>query len=91
MPKHPNIKLIITILIPFFAYLLAHVLITYNDKPICLWKNIFHTNCFGCGITRAFYAFCHLDFSSAFNYNKMIFVIIPILLYLWIKEILKNL
>ena len=83
-------KVLFIISLPILAYILAHILIKFNGISICIWKNIFHTNCWGCGITRAFYSLCHLDFYSAWNYNNKIFIIIPILVYIWIKEIIKE-
>ena len=67
---------------PVWVYALAHILVEYNKVPLCLWKAIFHTECWGCGITRAFYALCHLDFNSAWNYNSKIYIIAP-LFFLW--------
>lgn len=82
-------KIIFLLIMPIIVYLAAHFLMKYNDVTICLWKNLFHVNCWGCGITRAFYALCHLDFNSAWNYNNKIYIIVPILVYIWIKEIIK--
>lgn len=75
--------------LPLLAYILAYILIKYNGTSICLWKNIFHTDCWGCGITRAFFAFCHLDFKSALDYNAKIFIIIPLFIYVWLSELYK--
>lgn len=83
------IKIIILLFLPFFAYILVHILIKYNNNTICLWKIIFKTDCWGCGITRAFHALCHLNFKSAIDYNYKIFIIIPIFIFLWLKEIIK--
>lgn len=84
------IKLIIILALPLLAYILAYILIKYNDSPICIWKNIFHRDCWGCGLTRAFESFCRLDFKQAMTYNNKIFIIVPILLYAWLKEIIKT-
>ena len=83
------IKLIIIIILPFAAFLTAHILINYSQQPICLWKIIFHFDCPGCGITRAFYQLCKLNFHRAWQYNPKIFFIAPLLFYFWIKEIIN--
>lgn len=83
-------KALFVISLPFLAYILAHILIKCNGISICLWKNIFHTDCWGCGITRAFNALCHLDFYGAWNYNSKIYIIAPILFYVWVNEIIKT-
>lgn len=61
----------------------------YHPQPICLWKNLSGYNCPGCGITRAFHSLCILDFKSAYNYNPGIFIVAPLLLYIWLKELVK--
>lgn len=83
------LKLIVIFMLPIFVYIIAYLLIKYNGTSICLWKNIFHTDCYGCGITRAFYALCHLNFKDAMNYNSRIFIVVSILLCIWIIEIIK--
>lgn len=45
----------------------------------CLWKTIFHVNCPGCGLSRAFVNIIQLDFYNAYQNNKLIFVVLPIL------------
>ncbi len=87
--KQYIIKLIALLLLPLIGYLIADILLKYNNNTTCIWNNLFQIECWGCGITRAFHAFCHLDFKSAYNYNNKIFIIIPILIYIWINEIMK--
>lgn len=84
-----KLKTVFIIGLPIWAFLLSHILVHYNNMPICLWKNIFHTNCLGCGMTRAFYALCNFDFNNAWHYNSRIYIILPILFYVWIREIIK--
>ncbi len=87
--KKTLIKLIIIICLPFAAFLAVHFLINYVQKPICLWKILFHTDCPGCGIIRAFYQLCKLNFHQAWEYNPKIFIIAPILFGIYIKEIIN--
>jgi hypothetical protein len=47
--------------------------------PICIFKNIFHTECLGCGTTRAFWSILHLQFKEALAYNKLSIVTFPLL------------
>lgn len=56
---------------------------------ICLFKNIFGNECYGCGITKAVISAIQLDFVRAFNYNKLIIIVMPLLVYFWGKEISK--
>jgi hypothetical protein len=81
-------KLCVLFLLPFLLSLLS--LDELEGKhSICLFKNLFGIECYGCGITKAVIATIQLDFIRAFNYNKLIIVIVPLLVYLWIKEIVK--
>lgn len=43
----------------------------------CLWKTIFHIECLGCGLTRAFIDILHCNFIDAFNDNALIFIVLP--------------
>ena len=60
-----------------------------GKHSICLFKNLFGIECYGCGITKAVIASVQLDFVRAFNYNKLIVVVMPLVVYLWVKEIVK--
>ena len=61
-----------------------------GKRSLCLFKNLFGFECYGCGITKAIIACIQLDFIRAFEYNKLIVIVMPLIIYLWIKEILKS-
>lgn len=61
-----------------------------QERSICLIKNIFDINCYGCGITKAVIAVIQIDLLGAYLYNKMIVVVMPLLLYVWTREILQT-
>jgi hypothetical protein len=64
-----------------------------GQHSICLFKNIFGIECWGCGITRATISVIQLDFSRAFHYNRLIVVVFPLLLYVWATttyKLIKN-
>lgn len=83
------IKLFFLLVLPFLAIFVVNFLVNYVTYPVCLWKNIFHVDCLGCGMTRAFYYLYHFDFDSAMKYNNKIIVVAPILIFIWILEIIK--
>ena len=60
-----------------------------GKHSICLFKNLFGIECYGCGITKAVIAAIQLDFIRAFNYNRLIIIIMPLIIYLWGKEIVR--
>ncbi len=61
----------------------------YNQHSICLFKNIAGFDCYGCGMTRAILSAMHFHFVSAFHYNKLFVIILPFLLYIWTKTLIK--
>ena len=42
--------------------------------------------CLGCGMTRAFFSLCHLDFGSAFDYHPLIFLMPVIVLLFFFRK-----
>lgn len=60
-----------------------------KQHTICLVKNIFGVNCFGCGITRAVISGVQLDLIKAIEYNKMVVIVLPMLIYVWFTRLKK--
>ena len=56
----------------------------YNHKPTsgnkylpkCIFHEMTHLYCPGCGVTRAYYSLLHGDFAMAFRYNPMVFPLV---------------
>jgi hypothetical protein len=46
--------------------------------------------CPGCGMTRAISSFFHGNLIGAFQYNKLIVIVLPLLCYICIKAIIKD-
>jgi len=67
-------------------FILVVVFVFYNipknylgdEFPICIFKNIFHRECLGCGTTRAFWSILHLQFETALEYNKLSIITFPL-------------
>lgn len=74
-------------LLPFALYLVPKQYIFDNEHTLCLIKNIFGTECYGCGITRALFSILYFDIRSAIGYNPLVIFVFPIMVYLWIKLI----
>jgi hypothetical protein len=56
----------------------------FDDGPsLCLSVILLNETCFGCGITRAIQHLIHFEFSTAAEYNKLSFIVLPILVYVW--------
>lgn len=60
-----------------------------EQHTVCLFKNVFGVECWGCGITRAVLCAVQFDFPAAFHYNKLVVIVFPLVIYLWGKEILN--
>lgn len=56
----------------------------------CPIKEITGFYCPGCGITRMLISLLHLDIYGAFRYNPLVFISLPIGLYLYIDYLIKK-
>ncbi|MFI3239568.1 MAG: DUF2752 domain-containing protein [Bacteroidales bacterium] len=83
------IYLILYIGIAIIILLIPREWMLNADESICLSRRLFNIKCYGCGMTRATLAFIHCDFESAWNYNNRVFIIVPLLLYLYLKQLIK--
>ncbi|WP_304582239.1 DUF2752 domain-containing protein [uncultured Alistipes sp.] len=61
-----------------------------HGRSLCLFRNLFDRPCYGCGMTRALFSLLHGDAAAAWDYNRLAFVVAPLLLYLYIKELKKT-
>jgi Protein of unknown function (DUF2752) len=78
------IRVWITILAPFVLLILPS---NFFDKgeSLCLSKNLLDTECYACGMTKAVMHFIHFEFQKAWEFNKLSFIVVPMLIPLWIK------
>lgn len=60
-----------------------------EQHSICIVKNIFGTECPGCGMTRAVISAIQFEFVKAFEFNKLVTIVLPIFTYVWIKQVIK--
>ena len=87
-------KLLFYGLISFLALLTTVLLIlpaTFFDsgQSICVSMLLFNKECYGCGMTRAIQHLIHFDFKSAYDYNKLSFIVFPMFVYLTLVEVRK--
>lgn len=61
-----------------------------HGHSVCLFRNLFGTECYGCGMTRALFSLLHLDFGAAWEYNRLVVIVAPLLAYLYVKEVVKT-
>jgi hypothetical protein len=58
-----------------------------SGDSICLSVFFFNLECYACGMTRSIQHLIHLDFPTAYNYNKLSFIVFPLLAFSYSKEI----
>jgi hypothetical protein len=64
---------------------------SFNSGPdICIFTLLSGYHCWGCGLSRACMHLIHLDFSTAWGYNHLSFVVLPILCGLVVVDFLKT-
>lgn len=54
-----------------------------QGQSLCLSKLLAGIECYGCGMTRAIMHLIHLDFRAAAGFNKLCFIVFPVLSLLW--------
>lgn len=82
-----NIRLLLYILIIMILYLVDIKFI--EERSLCIIYNLFDIRCVTCGMTRAIFNLSRGNFQRAIDYNVLIIIIIPILLYLVIEDLFK--
>ncbi len=60
-----------------------------NGQSLCPSKLLLNKDCPGCGITRGVMHAVHFDFKKAWYYNKLTFVVLPIIIYLWLSYLIS--
>lgn len=77
-------RILVTMLAPFVLILLPS---DYFDKgeSICLSKTLAGYECYACGLTRAVMHFIHLEFQKAWEFNKLSYIVVPMMFPLWLK------
>ena len=76
----------ITIVMPLILLILPS---TFFDKgeSLCLSKSLAGYECYACGLTKATMHFVHFEFQKAWDFNKLVFIVVPMLFPLWVKAI----
>lgn len=77
------LKVGVLVVIPLVLLLLPA---NYFDEgqSICLSVLLFEQECMGCGMTRACMHLIHGDFHIAAQFNKLSFVVLPLLSLYWL-------
>lgn len=61
-----------------------------NGQSVCVSVLLFDQECYGCGMTRGIQHLLHLDFLTAYEFNKLSLIVLPLLIYLWLNELRRT-
>ena len=73
------------VITPFLLFIMP---IDYFDsgQSICLSKLLANVECYACGLTRGTMHFIHFDFTGAWEFNKLTFIVVPLLGVYWLRS-----
>lgn len=60
-----------------------------SGESMCLSVVLANTECYGCGLTRGIQHLMHFEFETAWEYNKLSFLILPLTVYMVLFEFVK--
>jgi hypothetical protein len=61
-----------------------------NNQSLCLSVVLFNQECYGCGMGRALINLLHFNILAAYHFNPLSLIVFPLLVFVWLKEILKK-
>jgi hypothetical protein len=79
-----NIKYGVILVVPFILWMLPANFFD-TGQSICLSKLLMERDCPGCGMTRAVQHAMHFEFAEAWNFNKMIVILLPIFVFIYVR------
>jgi hypothetical protein len=85
-----KIILIVALLVIPIVLLLLPADYFDNGESLCPSKRFLDLECLGCGITRSIMHLLHLEFSNAWIYNKLSFIVLPVGMFYWVKWLRKT-
>lgn len=80
--------LVLLVIIPIILLILPA---NYFDigQSVCLSILLLDKSCYACGMTRAIQHLIHFDFIEAWSFNKLSFIVFPLLAVSYIKELMR--
>jgi hypothetical protein len=58
-----------------------------HGQTLCLSVLLLDVECYACGMTRAIQHMIHLEIETAYGYNKLSFIVLPVAVVVWLSEI----
>lgn len=86
--KRRKVKLAGYLLVFFSGIVLLFLPADFFDhgQPMCISVLLLDRECYGCGMTRAIQHLIHFDFNAAMHFNKLSFIVFPLLVFLLLKD-----
>lgn len=75
----------VILLIIFLGYYFLNT--HFNISLKCVFHELTHFYCPGCGITRCLFSILNLRFNDAFHYNMLVFILLPFFIIYYIYAI----
>lgn len=76
------------IIFPIIVLLIPVDYVEANPIP-CVFRTFFNIECIGCGMTRASLNLLHFNFAKAYEYNRLVFIVLPLVISLYTIQFLK--
>jgi uncharacterized protein DUF2752 len=92
MPKerlHRQQKQAILLLLPLLFWLLPTAWLE-RGPSLCLITRVTGKACPGCGTLRALSALAHGNIRRAWGYNRLVFIVAPLLGFIWGKALFES-
>lgn len=86
-PKILKVKIVLFLLPLTLIFLPANFFDT--GKTVCISKLLFNKECLGCGMSRAIQHAIHFEFSMAYQFNKLVLIVLPLLFFIYLTEFYK--
>ena len=81
---------ILSVVIGYFLFSVALNVVSGIDIVIpCLWTKFFGFSCHGCGMTTVLIHMINFDFATAWELNKLAFVVSPLCIWVFVRCIRK--
>jgi hypothetical protein len=60
-----------------------------QGQSVCISVLLFDKECYACGMTRAIQHLIHFEYIPAYQFNKLSFLVLPLLIFSYLKTLKK--
>ncbi len=83
------LKVVILLGVPITLLILPSTFFD-SGETVCLSHLIFDMECYACGLTRAVMHMIHFEFQEAWEFNRLVVVVLPLAFLIWLQWLLKE-